>query len=123
MFNIENAKSVTVKDNKYPILIDQEGGKISRLNKIIDLSLFSQDYFAKLYKKDKKFFNHFYKIYTDTVCSIIKTVGINMNTVPVLDVRRKDGHDVIGDRSFSSDPALVSKMGNLCISLYKKNKT
>ena len=40
--NIRN----TVKDNKYPILIDQEGGKVSRLNKIIDLSLFSQDYFA-----------------------------------------------------------------------------
>ena len=39
-------------DKKYPILIDQEGGKVSRLNKIIDLSIFSQNYFGKLYKKD-----------------------------------------------------------------------
>ena len=35
----------TIKDKKYPILIDQEGGKVSRLNNIIDLSIFSQDLF------------------------------------------------------------------------------
>ena len=38
-------------DRKYPILIDQEGGSVSRLNKIVDLSLFSQQYFGKIYKK------------------------------------------------------------------------
>ena len=43
----------SVKDKNYPILIDQEGGKVSRLNKIIDLSLFSQNFFGKLYKKNK----------------------------------------------------------------------
>ena len=36
-----------LKDKKYPILIDQEGGRVSRLNKIIDLSLFSQVFFSK----------------------------------------------------------------------------
>ena len=44
----------SIKDKNYPILIDQEGGRISRLNKIIDLSLFSQDYFGELYKYNKK---------------------------------------------------------------------
>ena len=43
-----------VNDSKYPILIDQEGGKVSRLNKILNLKKFSQDYFGKLYKKNKK---------------------------------------------------------------------
>ena len=42
----------TIRDKKYPILIDQEGGRVSRLNKIIDLSLFSQGYFGSLYKKN-----------------------------------------------------------------------
>ena len=46
----------TIKDEKYPILIDQEGGKVSRLNKIIDLTSFSQEYFGKLYEIDKKKF-------------------------------------------------------------------
>ena len=111
-----------IKDKNYPILIDQEGGSVSRLNKIIDFSLFSQGYFGKLYKQDKKVFKHRYKIYIDTVCDILKKVGININTVPVMDVRRKKSHNVIGKRSFSADPIIVSKIGNLCINLFKKNK-
>ena len=60
------------KDKKYPVLIDQEGGKVSRLNKIIDLSIFSQNYFGKLYKKDKKLFVNYYKIYINKVCDLLK---------------------------------------------------
>ena len=111
-----------IKDKNYPILIDQEGGSVSRLNKIIDFSLFSQGYFEKLYKQDKKVFTHRYNIYIDKVCDILKKVGININTVPVMDVQRKKSHNVIGKRSFSADPIIVSKIGNLCINLYKKNK-
>ena len=111
-----------IKDKNYPILIDQEGGMVSRLNKIIDLSIFSQGFFGNFYKNDRKTFYDYYKIYIDTVCEIIKKVGININTVPVLDVRRKNSHSIIGNRSFSSDASIVSKMGNLCINLHSKNK-
>ena len=83
-------------DKKYPILIDQEGGKVSRLNKIVNLSLFSQYFFGKLYNKDKKLFYAVYKIYIDKVCEIFKDVGININTAPVLDVTRlKKNHRYI----------------------------
>ena len=112
----------TLKDKKYPILIDQEGGRISRINKIIDQSLFSQEYFAKFYSKNQKDFYNYYKIYIDNLCEILKFAGININTVPVLDVRRKNSHKVIGDRSFSSNAGVVSKLGKLCIKLYEKNK-
>ena len=112
----------SIKDKNYPILIDQEGGRVSRLNKIIDLSLFSQGYFGKLYKHNKKFFTHHYKTYIDAVCDILKKVGININIVPVMDVRRKNSHNVIGNRSFSTDPTIVTKIGKLCINLYNKNK-
>ena len=112
----------TIQDNNYPILIDQEGGRVSRLDKIIDMSLFSQNYFGKLYKYDNKIFTLQYNIYINKVCDILKKVGININTVPVMDVRRKNSHNVIGNRSFSADPTTVSKIGKLCINLYKKNK-
>ena len=112
----------SIKDKNYPILIDQEGGSVSRLNKIIDLSLFSQDHFGRLYKENKINFLLHYKIYIDKVCDILKNVGININTVPVLDIRRKYTHKIIVNRSFSSDSATVSKIGKLCIDLYKKNK-
>ena len=35
------------KDKNYPILIDEEGGRVSRLNKIIETSIFSQKYFLE----------------------------------------------------------------------------
>ena len=111
-----------IKDKNYPILIDQEGGKVSRLDKIIDLSLFSQEYFGKIYKKDKNVFINQYEIYIEAVCNILKKIGININTVPVMDVRRENSHDIIGSRSFSTEPKIVSRIGNFCINLYKKNK-
>ena len=111
-----------LNDDKYPILIDQEGGKVSRLDKIINLSFFSQYFFGTLYNKDKKLFYKVYKIYIDKVCDILKRVGININTVPVLDVIRKKSHTVIGSRSFSKNHINVSMLGKICINLYKKNK-
>ena len=88
-------------DVNFPILIDVEGGRVTRLSKILDLSTFTQDYFGKIYKKDKNFFLNNYKVFIDTVSNILNYVGININTVPVLDVRRKDSHNVIASRSFS----------------------
>ena len=111
-----------VNDKKLPILIDQEGGKVSRLNKIIDFSIFSQYTFGKLFKKNEKNFLFYYKIYVNSVSSILNEVGINLNTVPVLDVKRNDSHNIIGDRSFSRNPKNVAKLGKLCVTLYKKNK-
>ena len=110
------------KDNNFPILIDQEGGRVSRLNNIIDFSLFSQNFFAKLYIKDKKSFINHYKIYIDTVCNILKFVGININTVPVLDVWRNVSNSIIGNRSFSKNEKYVTKLGKYCIDFYERNK-
>ena len=109
-------------DKNYPILIDQEGGKVSRINRIIDLSFFSQSFFSELYKNNKKVFFNFYKLYIDKVCEILKKAGININTVPVLDVLTKKTHKIIGTRSFSKDPTLVSTLGKLCINHYHNNK-
>tara|TARA_B100001123_G_scaffold408907_1_gene502534 strand:- start:82 stop:1029 length:948 start_codon:yes stop_codon:yes gene_type:complete len=111
-----------MKDKKYPILIDMEGGRVSRLNKIIDFSSFSQNYFGRLYNSDKKKFFYHYKIYINTVCELLRDIGININTVPVLDVRRRKAHNVIGDRSFSTNSKKVSKLGNLCIDFFEENK-
>ena len=109
-------------NKKYPILMDQEGGVVSRLNKIIDLSKFSQNYFGELYKKDKNFFFNQYRVYINTVSDILNYTGVNINTVPVLDVRRKNSHKIIGTRSFSESEKNVSKLGQICINLYEKNK-
>ena len=52
---------------------------------------------------------------------MLKSIGVNINTVPVLDLRIKNTSNVIGDRSFSSNPKIVSKIGDYCIQFYKEN--
>ena len=109
------------KNEKYPIFIDEEGGRVSRLFKFIDNSKFSAEYFGNLYVRDKKKFNIFFKIYIDQISHLLNLLGININTVPVLDVRKKNSHNIIGDRAYSFDKKIVSKIGDLCISNFHKN--
>tara|TARA_B100001146_G_scaffold47958_1_gene41418 strand:+ start:31 stop:981 length:951 start_codon:yes stop_codon:yes gene_type:complete len=108
------------KDKNYPILIDQEGGKVSRINKFIDTSIFTGEYFGKLFVKDKRKFNIYFDVYIKQISYLLKLLGININTVPVLDVKRNFTNKVIGNRSFSKNPKIISKIGNLCINNFHK---
>ena len=107
-------------DKKYPIFIDEEGGRVSRLNKIIDTSIFTQKFFGKLYKNNKKKFFIFYKTYIATISYLLNEIGININTVPVLDLNSFKSNNIIGDRSYSSSHKIVSTIGNFCIREFKK---
>ena len=109
------------RDKKYPIIIDQEGGKVNRLKNLISLEKFTSEYFGNLYVKDKRKFNILFKFFIDKTSYLLKILGININTVPVLDLRYKNSSNVIGNRSFSRNPKIASKIGNICIESYKKN--
>ena len=109
------------KDKNYPIIIDEEGGTVTRLKKIIDTSIFSQKYFGNLYRKDKKKFGIYFSVYINQISYILKLLGININTVPVLDVLRSFSSNVLKDRCYSSNPKIVSDLGNLCIRTFEKN--
>ena len=108
-------------DKKYPILIDQEGGRINRLSKFIDTSKFTGEFFGNLYKNNFKKFTTYYQIYIMQTCYLMNMIGVNINTVPILDVRRKKSHNIIGDRSFSTNPKIVSKVGDFCIKEFHNN--
>ena len=110
------------KDKKYPILIDQEGGRVNRLYKIFNADPLTGEFFGKLYLKDKKKFYYYYKIFIDQTSSILKSIGANINTLPVLDLRIKEANNIIGDRSFSKNKKIVSKIGDICINFFHKNK-
>jgi len=125
--SIKQTKKITDKikllfnDKKYPILIDQEGGRVNRLNRIISFDNLTSEYFGNLYKKDKKKFKILYKLFVDKTSYLLKSVGVNINTVPVLDLKIKGSSNVIGDRSFSVNKSLVSIIGNICIKYFHKN--
>ena len=110
------------KDKKYPILIDQEGGRVNRLKKIFKADNFTGEFFGKLYTKDRQNFNLLYKSFIYKTSYLLKSAGVNINTLPVLDLRLKGSSNIIGDRSFSDNWKIVSKIGNLCIDYFHKNK-
>ena len=127
LLNIRQIKKLTshikkiFKDKNYPIIIDQEGGRINRLNHIISLENFTPEYFGKIFIKDKKKFNLVYKLFVDKTSYLLKNLGININTVPVLDLRYKGSSNIIGDRSFSKNTKVVSNIGDLCIKYFTNN--
>ena len=102
------------KDTKFPILIDEEGTTVSRLKDIINHN-FEANYFGKLYKLDKKIATTLYKNYLKTLCDNLKDIGVNINTIPVLDVLRIYTNDIIGKRSFSKDKDIVNELGKITI--------
>ena len=108
-------------DKNYPILIDQEGGRVNRLRKFLNADPLTGQYFGNLFFNDKKKFNNYYKIFINKTSYLLKQVGVNINTVPVLDIRKNGSSNIIGDRSFSTDPKIIDKIGNFCINNFHKN--
>ncbi len=108
-------------DEKYPILVDQEGGRINRLKNIISFENLTSEFFGGQFIKDIKRFNFFYKLFIDKTSYLLKSIGANINTSPVLDLKVKGASNIIGNRSFSYDPKIVSKIGNYCIRYYHEN--
>ena len=116
---IKDLKKTT--SHKYTmIMIDQEGGRVARL-KNPNWKLYpSAEYFGIKAKKNlsvakKLIFKNSIEIAKD-----LKKLGINMNCAPVLDVKYDFTNNVIGDRSFSSNPRIVSELGkSFCNGLKK----
>ena len=110
---IKSIKKFT-RDNKFPILIDEEGVEVSRLSKILNHNI-NANLFGSLYEKNKQFAISLYKLYLINLCSILRKIGVNINTIPVLDVLRKSTHSIIGKRSFSKKKEIIKHLGKITV--------
>ena len=120
--NLTNSIKKIFNNKYYPILIDEEGGRVSRLKKIFTNTSFNSDYFGKLYNKNRKLFNLYFYLHVKQVSYLLNLLGININTVPVLDLKHPRSHKVIGNRAYSSKARIVSTIGDICLFMYKKFK-
>ena len=120
--NLTNSIKKIFNNKYYPILIDEEGGRVSRLKKIFTNTSFNSDYFGKLYNKNRKLFNLYFYLHVKQVSYLLNLLGINTNTVPVLDLKHPKSHKVIGNRAYSSNARIVSTIGDICLFMYKKFK-
>ncbi len=117
---IKNIKRC-VNDKKFPILIDEEGAKVSRLNSIFKHN-FEANFFGSLYNVDKEISKILYKNYLKSLCENLSKIGVNINTIPVLDVLRNNTSKVIGKRSFSNNKKIVKELGKITIKVCNENK-
>jgi len=117
---IKSVKKIT-KDKNFPILIDEEGSTVSRLKNIINHN-FTANYFGNLYSINKKFSIQLYIQYLNSLCKNLNDIGININTIPVLDVLRKNTNKIIGNRSFSSKKEIVKILGNITVKQCQINR-
>ena len=92
------------------------------MTSLLDNKPYSQNFFGKLYKKNKKLGFSIYDNYIYSLSSVLKKLGININTVPVLDILKKNTHKIIISRTYSSNIKIIKTLGKLCIRSYKKNK-
>ncbi len=109
-------------DKKYPILIDEEGGQVTRLKKILLSSSFTGEYFGSIYQKDKKNLDKYLEIYINQISFLLRDLGININNAPVLDLRRNCSEIIVGNRAFSNNKNIVSYIGKLFIKKFHENK-
>jgi len=120
-FKLTSSIRKIFNDRKYPILIDQEGGRVNRLKNIISFDNLTSEFFGKKYLKNIREFKTYYKLFIDKTSFLLRSMGVNINTSPVLDLRVKGSSNIIGDRSFSKNPKIVSKIGDFCIDYFHKN--
>ena len=109
------------KNKKFPILIDEEGERVSRLRDVINHNI-SSNFFGDLFHTNKEFCFKIFKHYLSSLGKTLSELGININTIPVLDVLRNNTHYIIGNRSFSKNKKIVKKLGQLTIKYLNLNK-
>lgn len=94
-----------------PILIDQEGGRVARMQPPVWPQFPEAERFAELYRIAPASAIEAIRANAQAIAVLLKEVGVNVNCLPLLDVRQESAHDVIGDRALGYEPMQVAALG------------
>jgi beta-N-acetylhexosaminidase len=94
-----------------PILIDQEGGRVARMRPPEWPAFPAAGRFANLYQAAPSSAIEAVRSNGRALALMLRSVGVNVNAVPLLDVRQEGASDIIGDRAFGSEPMQVAALG------------
>ena len=98
-----------------PILIDQEGGRVARLRPPEWPAFPAAETFANLYRIAPSSAIEAVRSNARAIGLTLRSVGINVNALPLLDVRQEGASDIIGDRAFGSEPMQVAALGRAAL--------
>jgi beta-N-acetylhexosaminidase len=94
-----------------PILIDQEGGRVARMKPPLWPAFPPAWRFAELYDKAPISGMEAARVNAKALALVLAEAGINVDCLPLLDVRQEGANDVIGDRALGAEPMQVASLG------------
>jgi beta-N-acetylhexosaminidase len=94
-----------------PILIDQEGGRVARMQPPEWPAFPRAEAFAALYGLAPSSAIEATRVNARAIALTLRGVGINVNCLPLLDVRQPGASDIIGDRALGAEPMQVAALG------------
>ena len=101
--------------DEVPILIDQEGGRVARLRPPEWPAFPAAEKFANLYRTAPSSAIEAVRANARAIGLVLRSVGINVDALPLLDVRQEGASDIIGDRAFGSEPMQVAALGRAAL--------
>ena len=94
-----------------PVLIDQEGGRVARMQPPEWPAFPRAEAFAHLYDLAPSSAIEATRVNARALALTLRSAGINVNCLPLLDVRQPGASDIIGDRALGSEPMQVAALG------------
>ncbi|MBO0346266.1 beta-N-acetylhexosaminidase [Roseibium sp. CAU 1637] len=94
-----------------PVLIDQEGGRVQRLRPPHWASFPPQKRYGDLYKVDPQRGREAAYLGASLIGHQLRSMGITVNCLPLLDVLTDKTVDAIGDRAYGVEPEMVAVLG------------
>ncbi len=94
-----------------PILIDQEGGRVARMRPPEWPAFPPAEKFANLYRAAPSSAIEAVRANARALALMLRSAGVNVNALPLLDVRQEGASDIIGDRALGSEPMQVAALG------------
>lgn len=101
----------TVGRDDAPILIDQEGGRVARLQPPHWRIYPPGRAYGQLVANDPLVAREITRLGSRLIAHDLRSLGVNVDCVPVLDVPDPRGHEIIGDRAYGDTPEQVATLG------------
>jgi beta-N-acetylhexosaminidase len=98
-----------------PILIDQEGGRVTRLRPPEWPDLPGPDPFGRLYGRAPISGMEAMRLHALAIGLLLREVGVTVNCMPMLDLAHPGAHPIIATRALGHDPLQVAALGRAAL--------
>lgn len=93
------------------VMIDQEGGRVARMKPPVWPAFPSAEPFDRLYATAPSSAIAAARANARAIAATLRESGVNVDALPLLDLRLDGQSDIIGDRSLGADPMQVAALG------------